>query len=59
MNEEKDLIITLDNGKKYTIVYNLIFNEKKYIYLGMQSVLLANNQLKCYTITGVANERSK
>lgn len=33
MSEEKDVIITLDNDKKYTIVNTLMFNEKKYVYL--------------------------
>lgn len=33
MSEEKNLIVTLDNNKKYTIVNTIIFNEKKYIYL--------------------------
>ena len=33
MNAEKDLIITLDNEKEYAVVYNLMFNEKNYVYL--------------------------
>lgn len=33
MSEEKNLIVTLDNNKKYTIVNTIIFDEKKYIYL--------------------------
>lgn len=28
MSEEKNLIVTLDNNKKYTIVNTIIFNEK-------------------------------
>lgn len=33
MNEEKNLIITLDNNKKYALVNSILFNEKKYVYL--------------------------
>ena len=33
MKEEKDIILTLDNEKKYTIINTLMFNEKKYVYL--------------------------
>lgn len=33
MSEEKNLIITLDNNKKYTLVSSISFNGKKYIYL--------------------------
>ena len=33
MSAEKDLIVTLDNGKEYAIVYNIMFNEKNYVYL--------------------------
>lgn len=33
MNEEKNLIVTLDNNKKYALVNSILFNEKKYIYL--------------------------
>lgn len=33
MSEEKNLIVTLDDNKKYAVVYSIIFNGKKYIYL--------------------------
>ncbi len=33
MNEEKNLIITLDNNKKYALVNSILLNEKKYVYL--------------------------
>lgn len=30
---EEDLIVTLDNNKKYALINSIMFNEKKYIYL--------------------------
>ena len=33
MSEEKNLIVTLDNNKKYTLVNSILFNGKKYVYL--------------------------
>ena len=33
MSEEKNLIVTLDNNKKYALVNSILFNEKKYVYL--------------------------
>jgi hypothetical protein len=33
MKEEKNLIVTLDNNKKYALVNSILFNEKKYVYL--------------------------
>lgn len=33
MSEKKDLIVTLDNNKRYALVNSIIFNEKKYVYL--------------------------
>ena len=33
MNKEKDLIVTLDNNKKYVLVSSIMFEGKKYVYL--------------------------
>lgn len=33
MSEDKNLIVTLDNNKKYSMVSSIVFNGKKYIYL--------------------------
>ena len=33
MNEEKDIIITLDDNKKYVLVDKIKFNDKVYVYL--------------------------
>ena len=33
MKEEKDYIMTLDNGKKYAMVDAISFENKKYVYL--------------------------
>lgn len=33
MNKEKDLIVTLDNNKKYVLVSSIMYEGKKYVYL--------------------------
>lgn len=33
MNKEKDLIVTLDNNKKYVLVSSIMYEGEKYVYL--------------------------
>lgn len=33
MNKEKNLIVTLNNSKKYVLVSSILFEGKKYVYL--------------------------